>query len=145
MRLWHFSSSVNSFFKRTCAAIQWGQMSDFGRTFRLLPYFMSAINVKSKKLEHPKNCCYELRHDKTNKITCAPSEDSDQPGHPPSLIRVFVVHMKKSWVLSYPLISQRRLWSDWADAQADLCLRWAHISFCWFCHAAAQMNNVDLP
>ena len=24
MRLWHFSSSVNSFFKRTCAAIQWG-------------------------------------------------------------------------------------------------------------------------
>ena len=24
MRLWHFSSSVNSFFKHTCAAIQWG-------------------------------------------------------------------------------------------------------------------------
>ena len=23
---------------------------------------------------------------------CAPSEDSDQPGHPPSLIRVFIVH-----------------------------------------------------
>ena len=23
-RLWHFSSSVNSLFKRTCAAIQWG-------------------------------------------------------------------------------------------------------------------------
>ena len=30
-------------------------------------------------------------------------------------------------------------WSDWADAQADLSLRWAHISFCWFCHEAAQM------
>ena len=28
----------------------------------------------------------ELPHDKTNKITCAPSEDSGQPGHPPSLI-----------------------------------------------------------
>ena len=25
-------------------------------------------------------------------IACAPSEDSDQPGHPPSLIRVFAVH-----------------------------------------------------
>ena len=25
-------------------------------------------------------------HDKTNKKTCVPSEDSDQPGHPPSLI-----------------------------------------------------------
>ena len=27
----------------------------------------------------------------TNKVACAPSEDSDQPGHPPSLIRVFPV------------------------------------------------------
>ena len=26
---------------------------------------------------------------------CAPSEDSDQPGHSPSLIRVFAVRMKK--------------------------------------------------
>ena len=60
---------------------------------------------------------------------CAPSEDSDQPGHPPSLIRVFAVRMKKAWVLSYPLIAQRRLWSDWADAQADLSLRWAHTHF----------------
>ena len=34
---------------------------------------------------------------------CAPSEDSDQPGHPPSLIRVFAVGRKKAWVLSYPL------------------------------------------
>ena len=34
---------------------------------------------------------YEPPHDKTNKIACAPSEDSDQPGHPPSLIRVFAV------------------------------------------------------
>ena len=25
-------------------------------------------------------------HDKTNKMTCAPSKDSDQPGHKPSLI-----------------------------------------------------------
>ena len=29
--------------------------------------------------------------DKINKMACAPSEDSDQPGHPPSLIRVFAV------------------------------------------------------
>ena len=50
---------------------------------------------------------------------CAPSEDSDQPGHPPSLIRVFTVSMKNPWVLSYPLSAQWRLCSDWADAQAD--------------------------
>ena len=39
-------------------------------------------------------------NDKTNKMACAPSEDSDQPEHPPSLIRVFAVRMKKPWVLS---------------------------------------------
>ena len=33
------------------------------------------------------------------KITCAPSKDSDQPGHQPSLIRVFAVRMKKHWAL----------------------------------------------
>ena len=63
---------------------------------------------------------------------CAPSEDSDQPGHPPSLIRVFAVRMKKARVLSYPLSAQWRLWSDWADAQADLSLRWAHSHFVGF-------------
>ena len=61
---------------------------------------------------------------------CAPSEDSDQSGHPPSLIRAFVVRMKKPWVLRYPLSAQQRLWSDWADAQADLSLGWAHMPLC---------------
>ena len=55
----------------------------------------------------------------------------DQPWHPPGLIRVFAVRLKKTWVLSYPLSAQRRLWSDWADAQADLSLRWAHSHFCF--------------
>ena len=63
---------------------------------------------------------------------CASSEDSDQPGQPPSLISIFADHMKKAWVLSYPLGAQRRLWSDWADAQADLSLRWAHSHFIGF-------------
>ena len=63
---------------------------------------------------------------------CVPSENSDQPGHPTSLIRVFAVRMKKAWVLSYPLIAQRRLWSDWANAKADLSLRWAHTHFIGF-------------
>ena len=65
-------------------------------------------------------------------MPCAPSEDSDQPGHPPCLIRVFAVRIKKAWVLSYPLSAQRRLWSDWADTQADLSLRWAHSHFVGF-------------
>ena len=45
---------------------------------------------------------------------------------------VFTVRMKKAWVLSYPLRAQRRPWSDWADAQADLSLRWAHSHFVGF-------------
>ena len=69
----------------------------------------------------------ELPHDKTNKVAFVPSKDSDQLGHPQSLIRVFAVCVKKHWVLSYPLSAQCRLWSDWADAQADLSLRWARV------------------
>ena len=52
---------------------------------------------------------FEPAHDKTYKMACAPSKDSDQPGHLPSLIRLFAVHMKKAWVLSYPLSAQQRL------------------------------------
>ena len=40
-------------------------------------------------LEPKMNIIYEPQHDKTNKMVIAPSEDSDQPGHPPSLLRAF--------------------------------------------------------
>ena len=69
---------------------------------------------------------------------CAPSEDSDQPGHPPSLIRVFAVHWMGSQRPKVSSCGQRRLWSDWADAQADESSLGAH-SFCWFCHVTAHM------
>ena len=68
----------------------------------------------------------EAPQDKTNKMACAPSEDSDQPGHLLSLIRDFAVRMKKAWVFSYPLSGQWWLWLDWVDAF-------------WFCHVAAQL------
>ena len=69
--------------------------------------------VNTKIIEPP--------HDKTNKMTFAPSEDSDQPRR----IIVFAVRMKKPWILSYPLSALRRLWLDWATA--DLSLHWAHM------------------
>ena len=40
---------------------------------------------------------------------CAPSEDSDQPGHSPRLIRVFTVCMNKAWLHSYPMSAQWKL------------------------------------
>ena len=74
---------------------------------------------------------FEPPHDKTNKMICAPSEDSDQPGHLPSLISVFAVRSMGSWGPNVSSCGQRRHWSDRADAQADLSLRWAHMSFMW--------------
>ena len=56
-----------------------------------------------------------------------------------SLIRVFAVCMKKPWSLPMHW-SHSKHWSDSADVQADLSLCWMHMSFCWFCHAAAQIN-----
>ena len=79
---------------------------------------------------------YEPPHDKSNKMICAPSEDSDQPGHPHSLIRVFAVRMKKHWALNY-LLSAHSEDSD----QTGRMLHWAHRSFYWFCHAAAHMRK----
>ena len=38
---------------------------------------------------------------------------------------------------SDPLSAQRTSWSDWVDAQADLSLCKAQMSFCWFCRAPA--------
>ena len=81
----------------------------------------------------PQLITYEPKHDKTNKMTWAPSEDSDQPGHLPSLIRVFAVRMKKHLVLSYPVSAQWKLWSDWADVQADLSLCWVHGHLVFLC------------
>ena len=57
---------------------------------------------------------------------------TNEPRHPPSLIRVFALRIKKPSILSYPLSAQRRLWSDWTDAQADLSLRWVHTHFVGF-------------
>ena len=72
---------------------------------------------------------------KTNKMAFAPSEDSDQPQLPPSLIRVFFISMKNPWILSYSLSAQRRLRSAWA---ADLSFAGCS-HFVGFCHEAAHL------
>ena len=104
-------------------------------------------NELPNRIQHilHKTCIYKWAASWQNQQNeCAPSEDSVQPGHPPSLIRVFAVRIKKAWVLSYPLSAERRLWSDWADAQADLSLRRAHQSFCWFCHEVAHIYSAAM-
>ena len=61
--------------------------------------------------------------------------------HPPSLIRVFSVHMKKAWVLTYPSSTQQRL------IRLGRCPGWSESSlgaqsFCWFCHEVAYFKIV---
>ena len=71
-------------------------------------------------------------------MTVRPAKTQDQPGHPPSLIRVFAVCMKKAWVLTYLLRIQWRL------IRLGGCPGWSESSlgtqsFCWFCHEVARM------
>ena len=77
---------------------------------------------------------YEQQHEKTHLRTCPPSEDSDQPAHSRSLIRIFTGRILDSQGCKVSPCGQRRLKSDCADAQADLSLRWAHISEGTFFH-----------
>ena len=85
--------------------------------------------------------CY-LSHDMTNQQNeCAPSEDSDQPGHPPNLIRGFALRSVGSWG---PKVSFMRT----AKTLIRLggCPGWSESSLdaqplCWFCHVAAHRLN----
>ena len=51
-------------------------------------------------------------------LTCAPNEDSSQSVHSHSLL----------YSIDYPKCAQWRFWSDCANAQSDLILRWVHMS-----------------
>ena len=50
-----------------------------------------------------RNTWYEPPHDKINKMACVPSEDSDQPGHPPSLINLPCPHEESSGPSKLPI------------------------------------------
>ena len=46
-------------------------------------------------------------HGKINNLGFVFRDESDQSWHPPSLIRVFNVHMKKVKILNYPFSAQQ--------------------------------------
>ena len=80
----------------------------------------------------------EPRHDKTNKMSMHLAKtqislDIRQVWSESSLC----VH----WTAKDPRFLHADIedWPDWADAQADLSLRCAHMPFCWVCRVAAQM------
>ena len=73
-----------------------------------------------------------VKYVKTNKINCAPSEYSDQPERPRSLIRVFAICVLFAAKLrNISSDGQRRL------MKIDPCQSWAHMSFCLIRYATA--------
>ena len=64
-------------------------------------------------------------------MACVPCKDSDQPGHLPSLIRVFAVRMKKCWVLSYP----------WSTGCTCHLVGFVMLRLTWYCQAVVNINS----
>ena len=96
--------------------------------------FVPLINLRSNLVLKKKTSIRRLKfhlygpkRKKTYIRTCVHNEDSNQPAHPRSLIRVSVVRMKQLCILGYPKCAQPRFRSDCANAQSDLNLRWALI------------------
>ena len=81
--------------------------------FKAAPFHLHCIWKKNKN---------EPAHDKTYNKICVTSEDSDQPAHPSSLIRVFTDHMCFPQPPGYLKKDKQDLLSYWVDVQADLSL-----------------------
>ena len=79
---------------------------------------------------------FEPQRQKTYLQTVASSEDSGQTEHLHSLIGSFTGRLCDIQGCNASSSGQRRLWSDCADAQADL--RWAHMSKGTFSHVAVR-------
>ena len=70
-------------------------------------------------------------------MTCAPNKDSDQSGHPPSLIKGFAVCSMGSWGPNVSSCGQWRLIRlDERPGRSEFAGR---RSFCRFCHEAALL------
>ena len=63
--------------------------------------WMSHVTRKINELH-----VHKPQGEKTYLRTYSPNEDSNQPSHPLSLIRIFAVHMKKKCIIGYPRCAQ---------------------------------------
>ena len=119
----HYQLLLNSVFVRV--------KKKFQIVSRVLPSLLNGNNVR--------HCHFSRMRKKTYLLTIASNEDLDQPAHPRSLIRVSVVRIKKRCILVNPKNTQRRFWSDCANAQTDLNLRWALMSRGMFSDVGAHL------
>ena len=87
---------------------------------------------------------HEPQHDKTNKMSVRPAKTQISLGIRPVWSESLLC---AQWVAKDPKLSacrQRRLWSDWVDAQADLSLRWAHSHFVGFVMSRLTFSNLRI-
>ena len=82
---------------------------------------------------------YEPQHDKTNKMSVRPTKTQISLGICPVWSESSLSAWRKLGTLATHWAHSED-WSDWANAQADLSLCWAHTYFCWFCHVVAHMQ-----
>ena len=87
----HFLRSHASDIKVLFAIKTTGISVDSPSQRNVLKILVKSPQVGLRKCMSYLSVLYKPPHDKTNKMICAQGEDSDQPGHLPSLIRVFAV------------------------------------------------------
>ena len=75
---------------------------------------------------HPSKVTIESRYFLVTKpmiwVLCIGKTQVNLGTYPVCSVFTVHIHVKKAKAQSYPFIAQRRLLSDWADAQADLSL-----------------------
>ena len=76
--------------------------SDFTKLYS----FLSIKKWAAARQNQQNDLCAQLRLWSAWALCPVISEDSDQPGHLPSLIRDFAFRLKKTWVFSYPMHSK---------------------------------------
>ena len=91
MRLWHFSSSVNSFLKRACTAMH-SHPVGLDVWFLVEPFaYVISTTISWAGSFGPRQTNLVL-------IAYASSEGSGEPAHPRSLARTFAARSYKQWV-----------------------------------------------
>ena len=60
-------------------------------------WLVTSADVRKNRCWITPDIINETSQDKTNKMTCAPTEDANQPDHQPSLIRVFWLDGCPDW------------------------------------------------
>ena len=105
-----------------------------------IQFGLSCLFDKSGYIEDSRRAGYKLiwntayfepRHDKTNKMSVRPAKTQISMGNRPVISESSLC---AQWAAKDPsfLHADSEDWSDWADAQADLSLRWAHTHFVGF-------------